>query len=215
MLLRFRDEGHRAILYREKWSSLALGVLGSFTLIGFSVAFYRLTVAQMPAAWPFVLLFCGGFGAFGLWMLLRLPAQARKVLRDGGVHHVVIDATGIRMNPTLGTWAKHIEWKDVAQVLLAERLDLVDHGRTHLLWGCMVIVFQPGAVARDGLVARLKAGISHSGEGLPFVPASTPRRYATAVETVLRRFAPDSVAVRRHTKLVFDRKRRRDRFEPA
>jgi len=215
MLLRFRDDGHRAIVYREKWSTLALGVLGSFTFIGFAVALYRLTVAQMPAAWPFVLLFCGGFGAFGLWMLLRLPAQARKVFRDGGVHHVVVDATGIAMNPTLGTWAKHIGWKDIAQVLLAERLDLVDHGRTHLLWGCMIIVLRPDAVARDGLVARLKTGVSHSGEGLPFVPASHPRRHAAAIEAALRRFAPDSVAVRRLAKLVFDRKRRRDRYDPA
>lgn len=102
MQVRYKTTPNALIIYREKWGTLALGLLMGLVCVAFGVGFYGLMADHVGESRPFFRVFCGVFVLAGLAVLVRLPGQARQMMADDGLHILVADAQGITLSPNLG-----------------------------------------------------------------------------------------------------------------
>jgi hypothetical protein len=76
-----------------------------------------------------------------------------------------------------------------------------------------VVVFLPAGVEESaGWLSRMKAGVSVSGTGRPYMLGSYPRGEGRAIEAALRQVAPTSVRVRFEQGAVFNTKASTDEY---
>lgn len=215
MQLRSKLTDEEAIIYREKWGTLAFAAALGFACVAFAIGFYWLSSDHAGPSKPFLIVFCSIFGIAGLALLIRLPIQARQVIADNGVRIVVANRTGITLRPNFGAEEKHYTWSTVAEVVLAEKLKIVGSDETTFLWRSIVVFLSRETHKSTTWLDRLTSGMSISGKGHRYLLGSYPRSQGQAIESAIRQFAPGSVPVRFVSKAVFDTKVSTDTYPGA
>ena len=215
MQLRWKFTCDEVLIYREKWGTLAFAAIAGAGCLAFSIWFYWLMRTPATLMSPFLILFCATFGVFGAVVLFRLPGHARQVLKDKGAKLFVANPSGLTLTPNLGTEAKYLAWPAVAELVLAEKLRIVDSDETAFL-SRAIIVFQPtGMHASATWLDRVKSGVAKSGEGRPYFLAQYPRGQGPAVAAALRALVPAPVQVRLRQRVVFDTRAGADTYAGA
>lgn len=205
MKLKMSVNGEKAVVYREKWGTIAfITLLGGGCLI-FPILFYWQSSSSQPGSLQgvFALLY-GLFALAGLAILIRLPRYIGQLLNDNGAHMIVADASGISLTAILGIGSQHWPWNSITEVTLAERLGIIDHDeaafRNHSL-----VCFLPATQYESlGWLNRLKFGVAKSGKGRTYLTCRYPPDKGLEFESALRQFAPDSVSIKLHRKVVFN-----------
>ena len=206
MQIRYKSTAEALIIYREKWGTLALGLVMGLVCVAFGAGFYGVMADNVGAKQPLFLIFCGVFVLAGLAVLVRLPGQARQMMADDGLHILVADAQGITLSPNLGAEPRLYPWGDIEEIVLAEKLRIIDSDETSYLWRCVVIFLPMKAQGSASWFKRAKDGINLSGTGRPFVLGSFPRGQGQTIRAALRRLAPSAVPVHVKARVVFDQK---------
>lgn len=206
MQVRYKTTPNALIIYREKWGTLALGLLMGLVCVAFGVGFYGLMADHVGESRPFFRVFCGVFVLAGLAVLVRLPGQARQMMADDGLHILVADAQGITLSPNLGAEPRLYPWGDIEDIVLAEKLRIIESDETSYLWRSVVIFLPMEAFGSASWYKLVTAGISLSGARRPFVLGNFPRGQASTIQAALRRFAPSAVLVSVKARVVFDKK---------
>jgi hypothetical protein len=204
MQLRSKLTNEALIVYREKWGTLTFAAALGLACLAFGIGFHRLMRDAAGAPGIPLLLFCAVFVLAGGLILLSLPRHARRLRVDDGLHVLVADAAGIALTPNLGAATQRIAWSAVTEIVVAERLRIVDADETSFLRRTVVVF-----VSTDGAanwLERTRSGIATSGTGRSYLLGDYPRGQGRTVRDALNHFGAGAVNVRLCTRAVLDRK---------
>ncbi len=204
MQLRLRISDVEVMVFREKWGAMTMGIALGLTCIGFGVCFYLLAADQAGGSRIFLAAFCTIFVLVGLAVLWRLPKQTRQMFHDDGMRVLTADHSGIGVSALPGSPTVRLVWKAVDEVLLAERLKLVEGSETTYTWRTLVIFMDRAELDGLGWMERLNSAITTFGDGRPFLLCDYPRGQGPALQAALRRFAPAGVPVHLKPRVTFD-----------
>jgi len=210
MRLRLKQTSEAVIIFREKWGTLAFAAVSSLACALFPIWFYWLMGDHAGSSKPFLIAFCSVFCIAGLAFLSRLPLHFRQALADNGVQFVVVDRTGIALTPNLGSEKKHYDWLSVKEVVLAEKLKIIDSDGTVFLWRSVVVFLDKRSHNSLDWLKKIQEGISISGKGRPYLLAGYPRGESRTLECAIRPLVPDTVSVCRVREVVFDTRKAND-----
>jgi len=212
MQVRLKSNPGEIIVYREKWGTLAFGMAMGLVCVAFGVGFFSVAYEQAGPPRPFVAILCGIFVLAGLAVLVRLPQQSRQLFADDGMPILVANASGLTLSPNLGSEPLQLAWNGIAEIVVAEKMRIVDSDETSFLWREIVVYLSIGATGADHWWSRAKNGINLSGTDRPFVLVAFPRGQGQGVCAALRKLAPDAVQVHHEERVVFDRKASTDTY---
>jgi hypothetical protein len=206
--LGLRRSGETLVIYREKWCVLALGLFLGAALIGFAAWFYWLAAPHAPPV--FIIPLCLAFAVAGLWLLSRLPADARKWFAEDGAITLKADAAGVEIGPFPGARPQYFPWAAVGEIALAKTVKSIESDETCYNWNALLIFLAAGDYSGANWFDPVKAGLGRTGKGRVYLMLSYPRKQAEETETALRAVAPAAVIVGRYKSVVFDQKKRSD-----
>lgn len=212
MKLGLRIDDKAAVIYREKWGTLAFAFGMALVCIAFGLGFYNLMAPHAGPSHGLLTFLCAVFALAGVLFLVRLPGYVGKAVADDGILLVRVDASGITIMANLGAPVKHYAWTTVQEVVLAERLRTVESDETGFSWNALIVFLSPDAPPVPWM-ERAQAGVSDSGEGRRYVSSVFPLGKGTQVRAEMARFAPASMPVRLCRRVVFDRRKALDAFE--
>lgn len=195
----------KAIVFREKWGTLTIMAMAGCVCLIYPMLFYlQISAAQSGQSHSLLFIFCTVFALAGAVILIRLPRHARQYFQDSGAHVAVADLNGITLTSIPGTEPKHWPWSSIAEVTLANRLRIIDDEGTIFCSHSMVFFFPSEINESWSWLNKLKYGISKSGQGRFYLTCKYPQGTGLDVESAFRQFAPNSVRVKLHQKVVFD-----------
>jgi hypothetical protein len=199
MALRLGIADKKVWVYRDKWRAISLAFMAFFVCISVAFAFYNLTAHQAAFG-----VFSVAFGLVGLAMLIRMPALAKNIFSDDGAMLLVGDICGLTVTQGLGAEPMSFPWNSVDEILLAEKLRLVDADETTYLRHTLIIFLSPTDAVNTNWLDRLKSGISRTNQGRLYVLSAYPAREHQALMSALTRVAPTPIFAKYESWLRFD-----------
>lgn len=211
MRLRWQKSDKELLIYREKRDVIAYSCASGLACLGIAVGAYLLS-ERTAAPRTFLFAFSLFFGLAGAALLLRLVVESRKILGKEGFHVLSADALGISFTAHLGAQKQSVAWTSISEVTLATRLKTIDLGETTYLGRTIVIFLTKDAYDSWSVSQRMRAAVSLSAEGRPYLCAPFPKGQALTLEGMLRECAPARVNVRSENSAVFDFKKNADLY---
>ncbi|MDX2220031.1 MAG: hypothetical protein SF172_13500 [Burkholderiales bacterium] len=212
MQLRSLVSDSEVVVYREKWGTLFMGLVTGLVCIGFGLGFYALVAEQAKDSRFFLGIFCAAFVLVGIAILWRLPNQAVHMFAENGLRVLTANQTGLSISSLPGAPTQPLAWEGIQEILLAERLVLVDPDETTHTWRMVVIFVADDQLSGRGWLDRLQNAVSRSGEGRPYLLCDYSAGDGEKLATGLRRLAPGHVSIRFRQRAKFDLKAGVDTF---
>jgi len=201
MKLFSRSDDDSFYIYREKWGTMAFGLLLALGFIGFGVLSTYVIAPHAKEALPLIVGW--SFLVVGLVMTFSLIPYYKTVFREGGALELKADYAGLTIAPALGGVQVRYPWPHIVRIDLAEKLEKHGgDGDTSHSWRALIVYLQPGAYVADTLVSATKFGRSRSRKGECYTRVGYARNEADRTVAALRRFVPASIPINVHEKLV-------------
>lgn len=199
------------IVYREKWGVVIYQSAIALICIWIAGYFYYFGNSKAPIA--FLVVFCGMFLLGGLTVLIGLPRRVRRIFTNGGAQLLVADASGIALTPNIGGASRYNRWDAIAELILAETF-LVSYadGDSDCFRCRLIVVFKPEAHKDGHWLNEFGTGVAKSGAGRAYLLGCYPGHDLKMVRQALENIVPNTLKIRRCTKVEFNRKSGEDSF---
>jgi hypothetical protein len=209
--MQIRTDIGRVQVVRSPWTVLAMGVLSAALCLGVGTASAWL-LHDKPDGW-FLYLFSGSFLLAGLFIVVTLPRVYTQVQRDKGGLVFEADPEGVGTSQGFGQPARRWPWKDISEIVVAERVKTVEQGETGHESN-MTLVFLTKESKLLGWIDRARNGLQTSALRRRYVSTPHPRGHAAELVARLRSVAPGRIQIRHVQQAVFDHRRSADEFDP-
>ncbi|MDP2805038.1 MAG: hypothetical protein Q8O24_03775 [Gallionellaceae bacterium] len=207
MKLQTTINSEKAIVFREKWGAIAfLVMMAFFCFIPPAIFYLKITSSQAVLPNTFIALICAALLLLGGAILIRIPQRAKQFLQDDGAIVFIADTAGITLNTILSRDAKHFSWSLVSEIMLADNFKVIDHEKNSFSRHSLILFLPPMAIESWGWLDRLKFGLSKSGRGRNYVACKYPNQKGPEIRSSLIQFAPISMRIKHHQKVIFDSK---------
>jgi hypothetical protein len=172
--MQIRTDIGRVQVVRSPWTVLAMGVLSAALCLGVGTTSAWLLHDRPDAPGWFLYLFSGSFLLVGLFILVTLPRVHTQVRRDQGGLVFEADAKGVGTGQGLGQPARRWPWKNISEIVVAERVKTVEQRETGHESN-MTLVFLTEDSALLGWIDQVRNGLQTSALGRRYVSTSHPR----------------------------------------
>lgn len=214
MKLKLRLSDTELLIYRAKWGVIAYGsTLGVACMAVAAGAYFVSNQARTPA--PYLIAFSLLFGLVGAALLLRLPAEARKIVAEGGAHVFSADRWRISVTANLGARRQFVLWTSVDEVVFAKSLKIIQFGETTYVGRAAIVFLLKDEYDSWSVLDRINAGASLSGSGRPYLHVPFPMNHEAPLIEALRQYAPLPLNIRAEKLAVFDYKKHADSYSNA
>jgi hypothetical protein len=213
--LALRLSSTQAVVYRKPWGVIAFTCFMAIVFAAAAAGFGLIGTREYKSSIgiPF-LLFGSVFGVFALLTVLEIARKSSTWLRDGGIPLVTASISGVTITPHYNVAPTIYDWTDISEIVLTDRVKTIETDETG--WaGPQFMVFLTPRGTPSTMFNRLKASITRSGTGKPYVSTAFTPNSARELETALRRLAPAHVLIRRTLRTTFDHKAKTDTYETA
>lgn len=211
MRLKLRLSDTELLIYREKWGAIAYSfTLGVACMVVAAGAYFVSNQPRTPK--PFLIAFSLLFGLVGAAFLLRLPAESRKFVAEGGAHVFSADRWRISVTANLGARKQFVLWTSVEEVVFAKSLKIIEFGETTYVGRAAIVFLLKDEYDSWSIADRINAGASLSGSGRPYLHVPFPRNHEASLIDELRQYAPAPLIIRAEKLAVFDFKKNVDSY---
>jgi hypothetical protein len=214
MRLRWQEIDKALLVYREKWDVIAYSCASGLACLGVAVGAYLLS-ERPDAPRVFLSAFSFFFGLAGTALMLRLIVESRRIVGEPGFHVLSADSLGISITAYLGARTQSFAWTSIDEVMLAARLKTIEPDETTYLGRTIVVFLTSGEYGSWSVSTRMRAAVSLSAEGRPYLCAPFPKGQEIPLEEILRQYAPTRVKVRSEERAIFDFRKNADLYSTA
>jgi hypothetical protein len=214
MRLKLQLSDTELLIYREKWGVIAYAAtLGVACMVVAAGAYFVSNQPHTPK--PFPIAFSLLFGLVGAALLLRLPAESRKFVAEGGAHVFSADRWRISVTANLGARRQIVLWTSVEELVFAKSLEIIQFSETTYVGRAAIVFLLKDEYDSWSVLDRIDAGASLSGSGRPYLHVPFPMNHEAPLIEALRQYAPALVNVRAKKHAVFDFKKKADSYSNA
>lgn len=215
MQLRLKLTPDALLIYRKKGGVLVFLFILCVASLMFSAAYFWLMMRQATTPSLVAIVIGLVFALVGFFGLFQLTRVARKMTKEDGTQVLLADASGLTVSLGIGAESKHFAWSSIAEVVLAEKFQVIEAYETSSS-SRVIVVFLSGELfdAANWLI-RLSLGIDKSGTGRPYVLANYPRGEGQTVEAALGKIAPSAAQIHLVSVVAFDLKTSDDTYTEA
>ncbi len=208
MWLKLKASSQTLLIYRSPWPVIAFYAGMGLASFAFAYYFYDLMQNFYPVPQLLAQVISGLFALAGGYILLRLPFDARKILRDGGVAECSLSRDGLVLHLELDKEGMAISWDAVNEIILAEQLCLIEPGETSNLGRSLIVFVERSCY--EQYAQRFIPIFTASGCGRYYLCVGYPAKQARVIESALQFWIPQHVKISCQTKVVFDTQSMRD-----
>ena len=185
-------------MYRPTWYAFAFAALACLACI--SVAFGFASLAMHQSAFWF---FGAVFGLAGVALLVRLPSYLRKLHQDNGAILWSADEVGLKIEHGLHVPARCYSWSSVSEIVLAEKLHLIDADETTHIRHVVIVFLCFEDLGPPHWLDRVKSGLAKTAHGRLYYLASYPSDGHHALLDSFKEIAPSTFPTRFEPSLRF------------
>ena len=200
MKVKARYDDEQLLIYREKSSVIAVGILMCIFCSGFGAVFTYLAGEDV-----FPKVFGSIFILFGVLLLVTLPKFYKKMSDEQGAVLLLANKDGLALAPLLNMPLHRYDWQDISRVVLAKKLVTKSLGEKEYCWNLAIVYFRAG-IAEDNLnlIERSSKQVWRSPQGDNVSVVDIPKDDMATIEQALTKFARQNSDVSSCTRVLFD-----------